>query len=147
MKKDKEGYVLARVRAGVRPGFSGFSRGGRLWPSTPDGDLAFLHPDVYKSMKSGPTANMLFVDTDVDTEGLDLATVERVNKPVKHVASPVAAAAEQARRIDAEIEELEAAATLKEKIAKRDALLAASGGAPKKAAPAPHDDKHSAKKQ
>lgn len=107
---------LVRVVANDRPGFSGFSRAGQMWPSDPTGKLAYVTERMLSALKAEP---MLRVDERPDTTGEDLSSVPRLDVPVRSDVDEDGLAMDEIARINRQILALDA----KNKAAERQAVL------------------------
>lgn len=123
--------VVVSVRSFPRPGYDGFCRGGRRWPTTPT--LVRVTPALLDVLRREP---LLAVDTGPSTQNVDPETLDTLDVPVQPYIDAGAQALDAARKLDAEIAVLQAQLELEEKRRKAEALRAQlSGKAEKKAEP------------
>lgn len=105
---EQKAEKLVRVVSIERPGFSGFSRAGQMWPSDPDGRLAYVTPRMLAALKAEP---MLRVDESPDTSGVDLNMLREqasLDVPVRELVDEDAIAVDDIARINREILALDA---------------------------------------
>lgn len=111
-------YTLVSVRAFERQGFDGFFRGGVKWPDT--GRLAFVSGPLLAVLRS---EKRLAVDTDPELpEEFDESDVDRFDLPPATDIDEGARAADEAKRIDRQIEEENARLNVAKKRAELEKL-------------------------
>lgn len=112
-----DGYTLVRVEAPIRPGYSGFCRGGRRWTEEPT--YALVSADLLAVLRA---ERMLRVDSGADLPaGMTVDQLQRFDLPPRLV-DEKAAALDEVRRLNEEIEREKAIAEAERKRAELAAL-------------------------
>ncbi len=121
-----EGLKLVRVQAFERPGYAGFCRAGRRWPSNEE-VAALVDEPMFKALRAEKN---LRVDGDQDLRGLDLESLPKLSLPPPTYVDHRARALEEIARLDREIAHEKAIAEKASKLAELAALKAKNAATP-----------------